>query len=129
MRRALQLGPQAAALDELHHDERLGAAAPVVDATTLGWFRRAAARASRLNRSAEAGVTVVVGTFTATGRSSRSVAGAVHVAHAARPQQHLELVAVGEESPRPAPPAKSTQRRGADSVGCAPRARGARRNT
>ena len=63
----------------------------------LGWFRRAAARASRLNRSAEAGVTGRGGHLDRDDPLQEAVAGAVHVAHPARTQPDPELVAVGEE--------------------------------
>ena len=67
----LELGPQAAAVDELHHDERLGAAAPVVDADHVGVVQARRGPGLALEPLRRAGVIVVVGTFTATGRSSR----------------------------------------------------------
>ena len=95
--RALQLGPQALALDELHDDEGLGAAAPVVDAHHVGVVQagrgpglaleplrrgRGDGRRRHLDRDHPL---------------EQEVAGAVHVAHPARTQPDPELVAVGEE--------------------------------
>ena len=92
-----QLRPQAPALDELHDDERLGAAAPVVDPHDVGVVQarrgpgftleplrrgRGDGRRRHLDRDDPL---------------QQAVAGAVDVAHAARTQPDPELVAVGEE--------------------------------
>ena len=92
-----QLGPQAPALDELHDDERLGAAAPVVDPHDVGVvqarrgpgfplepFRRGRGDGRRRHLDRDDPL-------------QQAVAGAVDVAHAARTQPDPELVAVGEE--------------------------------
>ena len=93
----LELGPQAAALHELHHDEGLGAAAPVVDADHVGVVqaRRGtgfALEPLRRGRGEGGG-----GHLDRHRPFEQAVAGAVHVAHAARAQQHLEFVTVSEE--------------------------------
>jgi hypothetical protein len=93
----VELGPKAAALDELHDDEGLGAAAPVVDADHVGVVqarRRPGLTLEPLRRRRRDGGGRHLDRHLSL---EQAVASPVDVAHAARTEPDPEFVTVGED--------------------------------